>query len=134
MQIEVKLEYTRFGQIGTAMLRAIDRICEDTALEIHARSQMSMYGPKHGRIYVRRGRIHQASAPGEAPAVDTGHLVTSVITRRVALADYETSYGAKYAAMLEYGTRRILPRPFVRPAINAVARKFFEAIRNVVER
>ena len=40
-------------------------------------SSMVMDGQKSGRIYRRRGAEHQASAPGEAPASDTGRLVQS---------------------------------------------------------
>lgn len=74
--------------------------------------------PKTGRIYRRRTVEHQASAPGEPPASDTGRLVASIRT------DYDTSElvgrvtaSTEYAAALEYGTARMAPRPFMRPAL-----------------
>ena len=77
-------------------------------------------GPKTGRVYRRRGVSHQASAPGEAPASDTGALVQRSSTR------YEpndlrgvVSFHAAYAALLEFGTTRMEPRPFLRPALVA---------------
>lgn len=74
--------------------------------------------PKTGRIYRRRGVEHQASAPGEAPANDTGRLVNSIRTTY----DLPTLVGrivasTAYAAFLEYGTSRMEPRPYMRPAL-----------------
>ena len=37
-------------------------------------------GPRTGRIYRRGGVVHQASAPGEAPASDTGELRQSIVS------------------------------------------------------
>lgn len=74
--------------------------------------------PKTGRIYRRKGAEHQASAPGEAPANDTGRLAGSID------AKYEPEkltgiIGAHtdYAAYLEYGTSKMEPRPYMRPAL-----------------
>ncbi len=76
--------------------------------------------PKSGRIYSRRGITHQASAPGEAPATDTGALIASI--RAGATLDGEKIEGViearmPYAVWLEYGTRKMQPRPFLTPAI-----------------
>jgi len=68
---------------------------------------------KSGRIYKRRGVTHQASAPGEPPASDTGTLVNS---RRI--ERYPDRYAAalifsaKHALPLELGTRDMDARPF----------------------
>jgi hypothetical protein len=77
-------------------------------------------GTKSGRTYRRRGIEHQASAPGEPPATDTGALIAS--GRADAVVDGATveavvDYRAPYAVHLEYGTRKMLPRPFLNPAI-----------------
>ena len=74
--------------------------------------------PKSGRIYRRGNVLHQASAPGEAPASDTGSLVS-----RLEVVPNEDEVSAKlvantqYAAFLEYGTEKMEPRPFMRPAL-----------------
>lgn len=83
--------------------------------------------PKTGRVYPRRGVEHRASAPGEAPASDTGRLVNSIRTTY----DFDNLVGTvhastKYAAALEYGTPRIEPRPYMRPAL-ASRREAIEA-------
>lgn len=75
--------------------------------------------PKTGRIYRRRGVEHQASAPGEPPASDTGRLVGSIRMDFTRIEELTGVVNARagYAAHLEYGTSRMAPRPFMRPAL-----------------
>lgn len=68
--------------------------------------------PKGGRRYKRGRRFHIASAPGEAPAIDTGFLARS-ITSEVALNTLIVTAGTSYASYLEDGTRRMAARPFM---------------------
>lgn len=134
-ETEIVLEYSNFAAIGQQMAREIDGVCESTALDIQARAQMAiMNPPKSGRIYRRGNVAHQASAPGEAPATDTGNLVNSAYTKKLADADYETGFTAEYAAALEFGTPKIEPRPYLRPAVEAVRKAFIAAIKRIVER
>ena len=77
-------------------------------------------GSGPGRITIPYGSRppHQSSAPGEAPASDTGFLVNN----REVKIDAEgirasLIFHAGYAAFLEYGTDRMEPRPFARPAL-----------------
>lgn len=75
-------------------------------------------GPKTGRIYRRGGVSHQASAPGEPPASDTGQLVNSIITSvDTGKLTGSVGFGTEYAKFLNYGTRNIAPRPFAIPAL-----------------
>ena len=91
--------------------------------------------PKTGRRYRRgRGRYHQASAPGESPATDTGNLAGSIRTvqgtrRHTAVV----TVGAEYAARLEFGDGRVAPRPFLGPAVEQ-ERPHFEARMRAVGR
>lgn len=89
--------------------------------------------PKSGRIYVRRGVSHQASAPGEAPANDTGRLANSTDIRYDApvLAAY-VNWAAGYARSLEYGTERMEPRPFARPSLIAQEKTIRNAIASEI--
>lgn len=74
--------------------------------------------PKTGRISKRRGVTHQASAPGEPPASDTGRLVGSIRTEYDAEGLQGTVVAStNYAFKLEFGTPRIAARPFMRPAL-----------------
>lgn len=86
-----------------------------------------MEPPKSGKIYTRRGVKHQASAPGEKPANDTGNLAKSITTSfDPANLTGTINVGAEYGARLEYGfvgqdsagrTIDQAPRPFARPAL-----------------
>lgn len=75
--------------------------------------------PGTGRIYKRRGVTHQASAPGQPPATDTGFLASSVHTKYdMSALTGIVAIGARYAPFLEYGTSRMSPRPFARLALS----------------
>jgi len=67
--------------------------------------------PKTGRIYTRGSISHQASADGEAPATDTGTLVSSIFFEQP--SKYQAKIGSRldYAFYLEYGTMMMRPRP-----------------------
>jgi HK97 gp10 family phage protein len=81
--------------------------------------------PKSGRAY-RRGRraIHVASAPGEAPAIDTGNLAGSINFGMQSPTMAEVTVNAEYAAYLEFGTIRMAARPYVEPALEKVRDQF----------
>lgn len=93
----------------------------------------------------RKGhKVHQASAPGEAPAIDTGALAKSVTyqiteTAKDGMAlDIGVSIQsgrAKIAEWLELGTTEIAPRPAWRPAmamIEAENEAVFEAPKPLI--
>ena len=78
--------------------------------------------PKTGRVYKRgKGRnlspTHQASAPGQSPATDTGTLASSIQFVRSGINGFLFSR-LKYAPWLEYGTQNMEPRPFMHPSVN----------------
>lgn len=68
-------------------------------------------GPKTGRIYNRGGRVHQASAPLESPATDTGKLASSIYYKQNNKMSATIGSNLDYAYYLEYGTMNIKPRP-----------------------
>ena len=72
---------------------------------------------KNGRIYLIKGKLHQASAPGEAPANLSGALEKSVDYH---VRDYEMEFGDKelYGKFLEGGTVKMLPRPHLGRTVN----------------
>jgi HK97 gp10 family phage protein len=74
--------------------------------------------PKTGRVYTRRGVEHQASAPGEAPASDTGTLVQSITVEvNAEKLSVTVNAGAAHAPALEFGTDKIEPRPYMRVSL-----------------
>ena len=93
--------------------------------DIERRIKISLTGPKSGKLYPRRGktrrggrRMHRASAPGEAPATDSGFLMSGIRAHMQSSTTGVITIAAPYAIWLEEGTRFMLPRPFIRPAID----------------
>lgn len=74
--------------------------------------------PKTGRIYKRNTVEHQASAPGESPASDTGRLAQSITTTYdpATITGY-VNVATEYAAALEFGTPRVASRPYARVSL-----------------
>lgn len=73
-----------------------------------------------GRVYRRGGVYHQASAPGQPPAVDTGQLRASYNWRTGtdARGPYvEIGTNLETGPWLEFGTRYMEARPALRPSI-----------------
>ena len=75
---------------------------------------------KTGRIYRRRSGEHRASAPGEAPASDTGTLVRGIaVTVNPQTLSVRINSGAAHSLYLEFGTPTIEPRPHLRVSLAA---------------
>jgi len=93
--------------------------------------------PKSGIIYKRKGVEHQASAPDEAPASDTGRLAASgrVIPNLENLSAV-VNFSTEYAAALEFGRKdgKILPRPYARPALAEESKGFRDGVKAAVVR
>lgn len=106
--------------------------------------------PGSGRVYVKgknKDIVHQASSPGDPPAVDTGRLQSSISTNWTGSGMARGVVGSKassedgvgvpnsdgfhvlvgtnveYAPFLEFGTRRMAARPFVRPIFDLFSSK-----------
>lgn len=101
----------------------LSRFVATAAQKIRQRMREKLHDQKHGTLYAKnRGegftRAHQASAPGEAPASDTGAFERSLnIVRKGTLeADLETNLG--YPGLLEFGTGKMQPRPLWLAAID----------------
>ena len=133
--------------VSAAVDRAVERSVEGAAQLIANDMRTSIArGPKTGRIYTtyfRRNRTtgaifpfgqrvpHQASAPGEPPATDTGRLVGAIATEaRGSTAVIEVR--AIYARWLEYGTRHMAARPFMIPAVERNRQRVRDLIRAAV--
>lgn len=71
-----------------------------------------------------RGRVHQASAPGEFPAILTADYKTSIGFSVQNASQLEFGSTDKKAEWLEKGTKNMEPRP-------ALSRAFFERQKNV---
>lgn len=75
------------------------------------------------------------SPPGEVPAVQTGHLRRSIaqeVERRLWNVAARIGTNVRYGRYLEFGTPKMAPRPWLRPAIDrfraAALRKFVRTV------
>ena len=142
---------------GAAAEKHVGDAVNATALELRGDViKRIQRGPKTGAVYdsifrmiggrpvpigPRQGNnlspTHQASAPGEAPATDTGRLVQGVTTYGTQPAGkLAVTVGSEivYAAMLEFGTSRIAPRPAWVPATEAMRPKFRQRLETALAR
>lgn len=106
------------------LVQEINRVTLALVEDVRRRIVVSMRGRKTGRIYKRGGTVHQASAPGEAPAIDKGTLVNSIEVGSDGRGKYRLTIGAKQAEGLEKGTRKVAARRFVEPAIVKTVQAF----------
>jgi hypothetical protein len=100
-----------------ALLAIADRRVGQLALTLNNEIKVGLSQPGTGRVYRKDGRVHQASAPGQAPAPDQGELRRSWLVRKLEPGTYRIASHLSYAAALEFGTRRLAPRPYLRPAV-----------------
>ena len=77
--------------------------------------------------------MHQASAPGQAPATDTGMLVSSIKAESKSLTGRVYSE-LKYSFWLEYGTLYMRPRPFLNPALMGNKQYFVNQLTKAINR
>lgn len=74
------------------------------------------------------GKSHVPSLPGEPPNADTGTLDRSIHVEPVDDLTAKVVADAPYAASLEYGTSKMVERPFMRPAAKKVRPKMEKLI------
>lgn len=92
---------------------------------------------RHGREYARgRDKVHVASAPGESPAPDTGHLRETIGTEfvRGSVAHGKVFSNLEKAAALELGTEKIAPRPFLSRVAPEFGQRIFAAFVRAARR
>lgn len=105
-------------KVQAKLQRNMDKAMRKTAIAIVNTAKTLMREPKSGREPVGRAMKTRASAPGQAPAVQTGQLRGSLATERVAEKHYRVGTGLKKGKHLELGTRKMAARPFLRPAVD----------------
>lgn len=92
-----------------------DRL-EDAGAYAENAVKIALSMPGGGHLY----GSHRASAPGQAPSVLTGDLRASITHSVVTLGLFLTAIigtDKDYAPLLEYGTSRMAPRPFMRVTV-----------------
>ena len=135
--VTVKITKNNFVGEAQRLEQIVDEELNEAAQRIVRDAQVAIQSPpKTGRVYKRGNVLHQASAPGEAPASDTTNLANSGTVRRVGWLHFECVFSAEYAQALEFGTPsgKILPRPFLRPAVYKQAPILQEALDDALRR
>jgi HK97 gp10 family phage protein len=122
---------TDLGEHGKA---EVSKAIRASALKIQADVVDSITrGGKTGRVYQRGEKTHTASAPGEAPASDSGDLARNIVIRTQG-REGEVTAKIRHAYWMEFGTQDIEPRPFMRPALDANRDYIFEQIERAMQR
>lgn len=125
----VSIRNNRFPAIIRALPQAAHDIVEETVFGIETTIKTGMAAAKSGAWY----DDHQASAPGEMPAIDLTALVNSIQTE-VSGSEGVIFTNQEYSPHLEYGTVNMLPRPFMTPAAEAERGPFMRKMRNLESR
>lgn len=130
---QFKLE-SHLSQVAAHLKQRASALVRKTAFGIEGAIKASMAEAKHGRTYKvsKTGRAHQASAPGEAPAIDTGALVNSIQTTAEGL-NAVIGTNMEYAVHLEFGTVAMEPRPFFGPTFEHAQPAFEQGLRELLK-
>jgi hypothetical protein len=140
MRLEIRVDSTVLKEIEDQISGSEGQSRVMTALRAGAFLVQStaqrkiLSGPKSGRFY-KSGKkgTHRASAPGEAPANDTGTLVRGInIQPGDEPLSYDVNSLADYAGYLENGTSKMAPRPYLMPSARESADKIAELIADAL--
>lgn len=112
------------GQVNLLLGKAATDFEQEMKQEI-------LHGAKTGIAYQRGNASHTASAPGEAPASDSGKLAGSIRYEKKSDTKHEVSINSEYALALEVGTSRMAARPFITPALQNAKKKLMKAIQAI---
>lgn len=104
---------------------------ETAVNEVRNEVLQALTGSRSGRTYKVPGtqRTYTASAPGQPPAQVTGELrqsISSEVEGEGKKIVGRVGSDKKKAPMLEFGTKNMAPRPFLRPTFEKTAGKVKE--------
>ncbi len=125
------------NKISTAAKQLISHAVFKGVADVESEAKKSIQrGGKSGIVYQRYNpkRTHRSSAPGEPPASDTGYLVNNIKRRMDSdKLGGEVRSRADYSKFLEFGTSKMLPRPFMFPALEKNRGKIKQRIEKAVQ-
>lgn len=126
----IVIRYNHLARVRKKAKEAVEWVITETGKDLHEKLLFDLIeAPKSGAVY----GDHQASAPGEPPAWDTGELGESIeisgTPQRLRL-----SVGAPHLVFLEVGTVHMAPRPWVAPNIEWARKRFSEMIDTLPDR
>ena len=119
--------------ISDDVFQAADAAVMESAANLHAGVVLRIQqGPHTGKLYRRGDVVHRASAPGQAPASDTGALLDSIYHEREGRLTAVAGSRMAYAAYLEFGTTKIDPRPAWVPEVEEERPRFLMALEDAI--
>lgn len=128
MRINVRTitQFNKIGRVAGVVAAGAGAAAHQAATDIRQEIHDRMDDPKTGIVYRIGGKLHQASAPGEAPAVLTGNLKASIQEEQVNATTWDVpAEGDEGQQMWEYGMQGPAgARPFLRPAADIVRAKY----------
>ena len=142
MKIEVRVKdinkvLGKFRSLGKDLEEPFREVVKGGAQFVRGEAIKSIQtGSKTGRTYEKYNprRTHKASAPGEAPASDTGNLVRNIRVKQKTKDIAEVESNAPYSQFLEFGTSKMLARPFLFPAFEKSRSKILQATFNRIKK
>jgi len=127
----LKKVMSQLGRLNKDLEQPFQEVVKGGGQLIRAEAVKSIQsGAKSGIVYEKYNprRSHRASAPGQAPASDTGNLVSKIRVKQKNPNTTIVESGADYSAFLEYGTSKMQPRPFLFPAFEKSKEKITQAV------
>jgi len=114
----------RFGDLTPDIAKKVKRAINLGAYAVERTAIKSIKSRSGGRRYRHKGKTHIASRPHKPPNARDGHLDKNIIVttgQGIITKGYFALVRsrAKYSKSLEYGTKRMAPRPFMRKALQA---------------
>ena len=129
--LQAKVKRLDWG-IQAGVVTGLRTVAEPMKKDIQADLTRPKSGPMVTRYRPRRQV--KVSVPGEAPARDLGMLVNSIdVDVDPVQFNMVVSASAPYARELEYGTRHMLPRPFLIPALTRWRARIIDAIHKAIK-
>jgi len=136
-RVEIVITDNRIPELKVKFPNLVQAIIDKTAMDVQRFAIELMQMPKSGRTYKRGSKSHQASAPGEAPAIDTGNLANSIQVKHPKKLLATVGPGdVEYAVPLEFGSEngKLMARPFMGPAAEKARPNFIQALTQLESR
>lgn len=127
--------FNRFPQIAADLMPLVDRVVRVATFNVNETIKRSFSETKHGVTYkLPGGRAHQASAGGEAPAVQYGTFTNTIrpVFPKPGLGAVVTA--DEKGPHLEFGTHRMAARPSFRPALEHEKTAYGRAMQSALAR
>lgn len=135
--IRIRMVYNKLPEIGPEVERRVATIIAKAAFDVQAGAQILApvdTGALKNSIYVSTSRdsTYRRAVQEALKANPKAEIVDEV--RPSAPLQVIVGAAVRYAPYVEFGTRRMAARPYLRPAVDRVKDAFFQALAAVLRR